>query len=306
MHKISGWVSLVFACSLSLQGQGTVPARMIVTTGHVYGQEPPMLMAKDLVVTQNDRPVKVTALLPLRGDRAGLELYVLVDNCSNCEAGPQFEELARFIQTQPATTSVGVAYIQNGKLEVALEPTSDHARAVKALSAPEGSKPSSPYDALADLIKGWKQGSARRAVLMISTGIDPAETNPESAQSKSAEAALRAAERAEVTIYAIYHPSADYLSTDLSKILAGQIQLSHVASNSGGEAYFLNFGPLLSLAPFLGDVDQHLANQYLLEFPGYRGSSPGELQTVRVKSTAMPELDLMAPDKIVVGGRTPQ
>ena len=82
----------------------------------------------------------------------------------------------------------------------------------------------------------------------------------------SAEAALEAAQRAGVTVYAIYHPSADYFASDPSKIYAGQVQLAHVADETGGEAYFLGFGPLPSLAPFLADMADHLANQYLLEF----------------------------------------
>lgn len=300
MRRMGGCLLLLLAGSMAM-AQSTVPARMIVTMGHYYGHEPPVLTAEDLVVTQNDRPLKITSLTPLRGDRAGLELFVLVDNCSSCEAGPQFEELSRFLQEQPATTSVGVAYIQNGQLQVGVEPTTDRARAIRALSPPGGSKASSPYYALADLIKGWKQGPSRRVVLMISTGIDPAEVDPESAQSKSAEAALRAAERAEVTVFAIYHPSADYLSTDFSKIMAGQVQLSRVASGSGGEAYFLSAGPLLSLAPFLADMREHLANQYLLEFLAHPGGSPEELEEIKVKSKTAPDVDLMVPARVVVG-----
>ncbi len=65
---------------------------------------------------------------------------------------------------------------------------------------------------------------------------------------------LQAAQRAGVTVYVIYHPSADYLTTDSSKIYSGQVQLAHVADETGGEAYFLGFGPLPSLAPFLADM----------------------------------------------------
>jgi hypothetical protein len=136
---------------------------------------------------------------------------------------------------------------------------------------------------------------------MISTGLDPAAADPTSAQSKSAEAAIEAAERAEVTVYAIYHPNADYATTDFSKLYAGQIQLSHVADETGGEAYFLSFGPSSSIAPFLADINQHLANQYLLEFLANRVNPLGELQEVEVKSN-LPDLDLRTPYKIVIGG----
>jgi hypothetical protein len=300
MRKIGGVLWLVFACSLTVWGQGTVPARVVVTMGHYYSREAPLLTADDLVVTQNNKPLTIKSLTPLRGDRAGLELFILVDNCSSCEVGTKLNELRRFIATQPSSTSVGVAYIQDGQLQVAANPTPDRDRAIKALSAPGGSKPSSPYNALADLMRGWKQGSARRVVLMISTGLDPAAADPTSAQSRSAEVAIEAAQRAEVTVYAIYHPNADYATTDFSKLYAGQVQLSHVADETGGEAYFLSFGPSPSIAPLLEDIDQHLANQYLLEFLANRGNTPGELQAIEVKSK-LPDLGLMAPYKIAIG-----
>jgi hypothetical protein len=42
--------------------------------------------------------------------------------------------------------------------------------------------------------------------------------------------------------------------------------IEHVADETSGEVYFLGFGPMPSLAPFLADLAEHLANQYLLEF----------------------------------------
>jgi hypothetical protein len=262
MPKIATLVSLALACPLLTWAQTTVPAgtsaQIIVTIGHHYGHVPPTLTKDDLIVTQHYDPLPITNLIPLRGDRAGLDLLLLVDNCSTCEPGNKFEELSHFIASQPPTTKVGIAYIQNGRLQVAQNPTEDHQRAVNYLSTPSGSKPASPFGALVELIRGWPQGTSRRAVLMISSGLDPAANS--SVRDPSAEAALTAAQRAGVTIYVIYHPSADYQSADSSKIYAGQVELAHVADETGGEAYFLGFGPLPSLGPFLTDLSDHLAS----------------------------------------------
>lgn len=304
MRKIGGLIWLMFACSLAVWGQSRaparVPARIVVTLGHYYGHEPPVLTADDLTVTQEYNPLTIVSLTPFRGDRANLELFVLVDNCSSCELGPKFDELRRFITSRPSTTSVGVAYIQDGRLQVAENPTLDRERVVKALVPPSGSKPSDPFGALTDLIKSWKQDSSRHAVLMISTGTDPASTGPLS-QSPSAEAAIQAAQRTETTVYAIYHPSIDYATANFSKVYAGQVLLSHVAVETGGESYFGGLGPLPSLAPFLADINEHLANQYLLEFLANPGKTPEDLQEVDVKSKAK-DIDLVAPYRIVVGG----
>jgi len=212
--------------------------------------------------------------------------------------------LRRFIVSQPATTAVGVAYIQDGRLEVAEKPTFDRARAVKALNPPTGGKPADPFVPLADLIGKWdgnpaRNPEARRAVLMISNGIDPAAAN--GLLDPSADAAIKAAEHAAVTVFAMYHPSADYATTDSAKIYAGQVQLAHVANESGGEAYLVGFGPLPSLAPFLADVADHLKNQYRLEFLAKPGEAFGSLEDIVVKSK-LPDIELMAPAKAWVPG----
>ncbi len=304
MPKISKLASLALAWPLITWAQASAPTgtptQMVVTIGHHYGHVPPVLTKDDLTVTQGYNPLQITNLVPLRGGRAALDLFFLVDNCSNCEPGNKFEELSHFILSQPSTTRIGVAYIQNGQLQMGENTTSDHQAAVKALNTPAGSKPANPFVALAELIRGWPQSTSRRAVLMISNGMDPTAA-PDSVQNPAAEAALEAAQRAGVTVYVIYHPSADYLSTDSSKLYSGQVQLAHVADETGGEAYFLGFGPLPSLAPFLTDLADHLANQYLLEFVASPVEAPGKLDRVIVKSK-ISDLEVMVPDKIWVAG----
>jgi hypothetical protein len=87
-------------------------------------------------------------------------------------------------------------------------------------------------------------------------------------------------------------------------VISGQVQLAHLAVETGGEGYFLGFGPLPSLAPFLDDIAGHLANQYLLEFLATPGAGPGALEEVRVKSS-IPYLELMVPNKVWVPGTSP-
>jgi hypothetical protein len=301
MHKVA---LLAFATSLFAVAQITspagTPAEIVVTVGHYFGPETPALTKGTLTITQQYDLLPITNLIPLRGERAGLELFLLVDNCSSCEPGTKFEQLRRFILAQPATTAVGVAYIRNGKLEVVENPTQDRERAVKALNVPEGNKPTNPYDAVTNLIKSWAQNSSRRAILMISNGIDPAAK--EASVDPSVEAAIAAAQRARVTVYAIYHPSADYLSSDPSSVYNGQVQLAHLGMETGGEAYFVSFGPLASLAPFLADLNDHLANQYLLQFLADPVEGTGSLEQVMVKSKVH-DLELMVPDKTWILGR---
>jgi hypothetical protein len=298
MTRNIGFAWLFFAGALLTLAQGTgTTGQLVITMGHYYGSAAPTLTRADLMVTRDGNPVAITNLIPLRGD---LELFVMVDNCSNCEAGLKLEELRRFLNSQPPTTAVGVASIDGGHLHVLQNPAPDHALAIQALSLPTGSKPSSPFSAISELIQSWPRNTARRAVLLISNGIDP--TASELYQSQSAETAIATAQRAGVTIYALYHPSADYLNSDFSELYTGQVLLAHLASETGGEAYFVGFGPLPSLSPMLADVSEHLQNQYLLEFVAAPGEYPGALQEINVKCKVS-NVDLMAPRNAWIPGR---
>ena len=98
MHTFHRSILLMCAGSLFAWGQSEtaagVPAHMIVTAGHFYSHQPPLLTPADLTIRQDFEVRPITSLVPLRGDRAALELYVVVDNCSSCEPGPKFTEVS--------------------------------------------------------------------------------------------------------------------------------------------------------------------------------------------------------------------
>jgi hypothetical protein len=304
MNRSTRLAWLAFVCPLLTSAQSpapAVPVRMLVSVGHYHSDRSPTLRRDDLIVTLHDELIRVTNLTPLRGERGALQLFALIDNCSNWEPGYRFEELRRFILSQPSTTAVGVANIQDGRLQVAENPTKDHERAAKALNTHAGCKPSSPFVAFAKLIRDWPQGSSRRAVLLISNGVDPAAR--EQMPVPSAQAAIEASQRAGVTLYALYHPSADYRTTASSMHHLRQIQLAHVAVETGGEAYFSGLGPLPFLSPLLADIADQLANQYLVEFVAPPAEGSGALQAVAVHSAKIPETELAAPYRVWVPGQ---
>jgi hypothetical protein len=277
-----------------------VPVRLILTLGHNYGENTVPFKVTDLTVTRGFSKLSVIGLTPLNGAEDSLELFVVVDNCSSCEVGSKFEELSRFLKSRPRTTDIGVAYIQDGQLKIAQQLTRDHERAVSLLNPPSGSKPSNPFRALAELIRGWPASSSRHAILMISNGIDP--IGFDGSPNKAAEDAIEAAQRAGVLIYAIYHPSADYQTEEFSQIYQGQTQLAHVSYETGGESYLLGLGPLPSLAPFVADIARHLASQYLLEFVANPEDGPGGFQDIDVKAK-ISGFEIMAPARVWVPGR---
>ena len=92
MTNIRKLALLALACPLASWAQSTTPigtpAQIMVTIGHHYGQVPPTLTRDDLAITQHYDPLPVTNVTPLRGDRAGLEMFLLVDNAPIANQGP--------------------------------------------------------------------------------------------------------------------------------------------------------------------------------------------------------------------------
>ena len=271
--------------------QPGVEVQTIVTIADHMNHKPPALKADDVKIMN----ATITDWIP-PADGRDLELFVLIDDAANYNFGAKLQELRRFVTAQPAPVSVGVAYIHDGTLQIAENPTTDHAHAARALRAPSGSKTANMYCSLSALMQRWPQESGpkkslRREILMVSTGID--DSANEAAVCVTAETAIRDAERAGIVLYAMYNPAANYLSEKWEKVDSGLVDLAHVCFETGGEAYFMSHNPVESIAPFLEDVAEHLAHQYVVKFRLSPGPESG-FQAIYV-SAASPRLELMVP-----------
>ena len=277
----------------------TGPAvNLVVTVEARHGSNVPEINREDVMVYEGKDRDKVTGWLPLRGDHAGLEFFILLDDSSNVSLGSQLEDIRQFINVQPPTTKIGVAYMQNGIAQVVQNLTSDHALAAKALRLPMANPgaSASPYFSLADLIKRWPPSDERHEVLMITDGIDrlggvgPA--NP------YVDTAIELAQKAGLIIHAIFATGVGHYGRMFWPINWGQNYLSQVASETGGEAYFLGFETPVSFAPYLEDLNRRLNHQYLLVFLAKPGKK-SELQPVRPR-TEVPNAELVAASKVWV------
>ena len=245
-----------------------VPAHIVVTAEPKHGSNVPVIKKDDVMVYEGHDRDTVTDWIPLQGDRAGLELFILIDDESGISLGTQLEDLRKFIDSQPPTTKVGVAYMQNGIAKVAQNPTSDHAQAAKALRLPMGTAGAngSPYFSMSDLVKKWPASNERREVLMVSDGIDRY-YGAGDLQDPYLDAAIDDAGKAGIIVSAIYTPGAGHFAHSYWQSYWGQIYLSELADQTGGEAYYIGFtGAPVSFAPYLKQLSQRLQNQYLLEF----------------------------------------
>ena len=280
--------------------QEGVPAHLLVTVEPHKGTNVPVVNREDVLVFEGHDRDKVIDWVPAQGDQAALELFVLLDDGAAETLGTQLDDIRKFIQAQPATTKIGVAYMQNGVARVVQDLTTDHGQAAKALRLPMGMRDAnaSPYISLSDLIKKWPASEARREIVMATDGIDPYYGSGDM-QDPYLDAAIDDATRAGVVVSAIYTPGVGHFGHSYWMTYWGQMYLAKLAENTGGEAYYIGFtGPPVAFAPFLDDVAHRLEHQYWLTFLAKPQKKAG-WQQVRLR-TEVPDVDLISAGRVYV------
>ena len=296
--------TLAFAAAAMLaavpmgRAQETVTAHVLVTAITRPEQTPGTVPRASVSVFQDGKRQDVSSWIPLRGDRADLELVILMDDSSRSTIGLHLGELKKFIRDAPASTSIAVGYMRHGSPNLVQKLTTNHEAAAGALRQPlaQPGINASPYLCLSDLIKHWpgRQSSARREVIMVTDGADPAWGRGYDPQDSYVLTAIRDAQRAGVIVYSIYYAGAGLGGHGFSANIAGQNYLNQVSAGTGGEAYFQGFSDPISLQPFLGDIQRKLQNQYELAFI----TNPSrQLRRISVKTTA-PNVKLLSPQQI--------
>jgi len=283
--------------------QASAPAgpavNMVVTADARHGMNPGPVDQQDVMVYEGKTRDSVTSWVPAKGENADLELFILIDDSASASLGTQLDDIRQFISSQPSTTKVGVAYMQNGIAQIVQNLTSDHAQAAKSVRLPMGiaGVNASPYFSLEDLIKRWPAGSRRREVLMISDGIDL--YYGEDLQDPYVSHAIEQAQRAGIVIFAIYNPGAGHYAHSYWRSYWGQLYLSQVTDETGGDSYYMGFnGPAVSFVPYLDQLQHRLNNQYLLTFTAKPEKKSG-LQPVRL-TTELPNTELIGADHVYV------
>ncbi len=277
-----------------------IPVRIVVTAEPHHGSNPPVINREDVMVFEGKDRDTVTDWVPAQGERAALEYFVLIDDGANTSLGTQLDDIRKFIEAQPLSTVIGVAYMQNGIARVEQNPTNDRAQAAKALRLPMGINGvnASPYLSLSDLVKRWPASNTRHEVLMVSDGVDYL-YGAGDLQDPYLDAAINDAQRAGVLVSAIYTPGIGHFGHSYWLNYWGQLYLSELAEKTGGESYYIGFtGPPVAFAPYLDDQAQRLMHQYWLTFLAKPPKKAG-LQRIKIK-TEVPHVDLDAQEEVYV------
>jgi len=292
-RRAPAFMLLAFAVCASAAPQAReaegVPIRIAVTAvAKEEGREPPSLVKEDFLVYQDRGRRRVLDAVRLSGERNKIDLYIFVDDATRSNVTLDFREIGSFVGELPASARVGVIYARNGTFSVAQELTHDREAALKTLRKPLGSVAANGgiYLSLAELGKRLPPSpDRRRAVILLSSGIDVLRGRSESSSgvNPDLELAINHLAESEVLVYPIYvSPAAEVLS-NLALVANGQSCLKRLATETGGEAFWEGFGTPVTMKPYLDDVSRDLKNQYWVTFAAKPSKKP-DYAEIRVKT----------------------
>jgi len=297
----------------------TVQVHMVITDqAFSDNSEIPALRPENVQVKQRKNVLKVEQLIPAKGDNAALQLFILIDDTCDPGIGTNLNDIRDFINAQPASTVVGVAYMSNATIQITQNFTADHALAAKALRLPRGtlSSADSPYLSLISLVKGWPEQKVRREVLMVSDGVDRLRGERSGGGQMSsrgrpgpgvytmptispdADTASTNSQRYGVIVHSIYATGAGRLGRNAWEAQLGQSGIAKIADETGGEYYALGTQNAVSFKPYLERLQKVFDNQYYLVFQIAPGKKD-DLQRVDISSTAA-NADIASADNVWV------
>jgi hypothetical protein len=282
--------------------EATEPVRMIVTANVDAGKRMPGITKEDIFVKKGKGRLQVTEWTPARGDRGGLELFLLIDDASDTSIGNKLNELAAFIKAQPPATLVGVGYMRNATVQVVQDLTSDHEQAAKRLRLPIGSVGAygTPYLSVIDLMKNWPPSENRHEIVMVTDGIDRAGRERNALLNPDVDSGADVAKRTGTIIHTIYSPGVGRWHRNFWLGSNGENGIAKLSELTGGESFFLGLQSPVSFEPYLRSIQNILDNQYFIGFTATPGKKPG-FQSVTV-DTELAGVDLTAADAVWVPG----
>jgi len=276
---------------------GRVPVSMIVSVEAKHGTEVPAVSRDDVAVLHDHDRLQVADWVPVQSEEAGLQLFLVIDEGVTMTVGLQFDDLRHFMVEQPLTTVMALGYMRNGTVQIAQDFTTDHALVGKALRLPMGyvGAVGSPYLSITDLMKRWRASTHPREIFMVSDGIDPLQPG---IVDTYLDEAIEVAQREGIQVYTIYASSAGHFGHTLWRINIAQSNLSRLADETGGEAYFQGLETPIAFAPFLNEFADRLKHQYRLTFLAKAQNKAG-FQRIRVQ-TEVTNAQLVAAERVYV------
>lgn len=225
----------------------------------------------DRLIVKEDRDEQT--ILSIRSVvEAPLALCILVQDDLSSSFNLQIKDLKKFIRALPRGSRVMVAYLRGGTIQIRQRFTEDLDQAAESLRIVASSStvsPRNPYDGLIDALNRFDALPAgRRAVLLVSDGLDATQglSNSTPSQSLDLERAINRAQRRSVSVFSFYNPAFMTEGGDQRLILNGQGSLAKLSDETGGRAFFQGSIAPISFEPFFRDLTLLLNRQFLLSY----------------------------------------
>lgn len=200
-----------------------------------------------------------------------LSIAVLIQDDLTANANLQIKNIADFIRGLPKGSRVLVAYLRGGSIQIRQKFTEDLEKAANSLRIVlgNGAGASSPYVGVEEALGRFDAlPSGRRAVLMISDGLDTSNGTSAFASTQSAdlERAILKAQRKGVAVYSFYNAATFTENGNRQLILDAQSALQKLADETGGQAYFQGTSSPISFDRFFTDLNLALSRQFALTY----------------------------------------
>jgi len=269
-------IVLLFAATNNTLAQSSesaaVSARPVIipVSIRVKGSIPPEteLRPVDFTISEDGEPQTILSIRAM-GTSSPINLLVLIQDDVVSSVGLEIKPLAEFIRKLPRGSRVSVGYLRTGSLQVRQKFTSDLDKAARSLRPPLGVSSAAPYNPYVELVDALKrfdsQPAGRRAVLMVSDGVDVSRGFDSSFQSVDLERAISEAQRRAVAVYAFFAPTVA-ADGNSNLIPNGQSSLQKLSDQTGGHAFFQGFSAPTSFEPFIRELSAALDRQIALTY----------------------------------------
>lgn len=294
--------SLSARSEMSPQLQGQASAIITVLPSRPSEQLVPFTAHNIRLLKVEGKEATVKDISSLRN--GPVELVFLIEPAARLSFSTQLNEFTKFINEPPPHTRIAVAYMMDGRADFATPLFSNPAAAVQAMRLPAGPRDAiaSPYICISNLAKNWpsQDPTARREVLLITDGIDdysPA-YDPDDPY---VQAAIADSVRAHIILNAIFWRDQSRVARSGWGENTGQSLLSELTESTGGINFWKGFGSPVTVAPYLRQLREMLADQYLLSFtaPIPNKQNKAEVHRLQIK-LAVPAAKVISPQLVVL------
>jgi VWFA-related protein len=228
------------------------------------------LEAGGLIVRENG--VEQTILSIRDISESPLALAVLLQDDLSSGVNLELRRLGEFIRRLPRGSRVMVAYLRSGTIQVRQKFTEDLAKAadsLRILASSPGAAPSSPFQGVEEALNRFDAlPIGRRAILLISDGLDASRGLDDSAPTRSLDLdrAVTKAQRKGVAIYSIFATASVTERANSFLVSNAQGSLNRLSEETGGRAFFQGLTTPVSFEPFFRAVNLALTRQFVLSY----------------------------------------